>query len=145
MALLYTLSDTEKYAHMVASEIQTGTTLALYGPLGSGKTTFSQYFATAFGVARVTSPTFVLMNVYPLQHPTLRALCHVDAYRVRNSQELLRAGLVEYFSDPQTLCLIEWADRIADILPEQRIDLRFSYNKNTTARMVEMKNRKLSS
>ncbi|OGY85097.1 MAG: tRNA (adenosine(37)-N6)-threonylcarbamoyltransferase complex ATPase subunit type 1 TsaE [Candidatus Kerfeldbacteria bacterium RIFCSPHIGHO2_12_FULL_48_17] len=130
----YTLAQTQALATELARDIQGGEVFALYGQLGSGKTTFVQAFGLALGITRVTSPTFVLMNLYTVaNHPTVRRLCHIDAYRLPApsasvpQQQHGNLGLEEYIHDPHTVCLIEWADRIEGALPRQRTDIFFRH------------------
>src|SRR3989338_4422949 len=98
------------------------TVVGLYGDLGSGKTTFTQAIGRALGITDpMQSPTFVLIKQYPLpvsKRYTLNAiryLIHVDAYRLKNSDEL------------RNLCFVEWADRVVDILPENHRKLNFRF------------------
>jgi tRNA threonylcarbamoyladenosine biosynthesis protein TsaE len=95
-----------------------GTVVALVGHLGAGKTRLAQAVAEAFGVNRdaVTSPTFVLLQEYAGRLP----LYHFDAYRLRDVDEFLALGADELlWSDG--VCLVEWADRVIDALPVDRI------------------------
>ena len=107
----------------VAAAIRPGDVLALNGSLGAGKTRLVQSVAAALGFAdqAVNSPTFVLIHEYDSDVP----LYHVDAYRLRDSDEFLSIGGDEVLAGDRA-CLIEWADRIADLLPRDhlRIDIR---------------------
>ena len=101
------------------------TVVGLYGNLGAGKTTFTQIVAKTLGVEEtVTSPTFVIEKIYRLvassQHQVARFenLIHIDAYRLEKSEELLHLGWQEIISDPKNLILIEWPERVADIMPK---------------------------
>ncbi|OGC30619.1 tRNA (adenosine(37)-N6)-threonylcarbamoyltransferase complex ATPase subunit type 1 TsaE [candidate division WOR-1 bacterium RIFOXYB2_FULL_48_7] len=96
--------------------------IALSGPLGAGKTTFIQGIARGLGVADyVTSPTFIIINEYQGRLP----LYHVDLYRLEDPAAIIELGLEEYF-DRGGVCLIEWAERLGQLLPEraQTIDLQ---------------------
>ena len=139
----YSLTETEKLAAGLAGTLHGGEVFALYGQLGSGKTTFVQAFARALNIKRVTSPTFIMLNLYTVaNHPTVHRLCHVDAYRLPAPsatvpQQHTNLGLEEYIHDPHTVCLIEWADRIKDSLPEKRTDIFFRHeNKNAANEMI---------
>lgn len=95
------------------------TVFALYGDLGSGKTAFTKAVAAALGVPEVvTSPTFVIEKVYALAHPVFDRLIHIDAYRLEHSDELRALGWNDVVSDPKNLIVVEWADRVEDLLPE---------------------------
>ncbi len=98
--------------------------VGLYGDLGAGKTTLAQCIAEELGVSEtVTSPTFVIEKIYRLvassQYPVTRFenLIHIDAYRIENSEELKHLGWQEITSDPKNLILIEWPERVAEIMP----------------------------
>jgi tRNA threonylcarbamoyladenosine biosynthesis protein TsaE len=93
------------------------TVLALHGDLGAGKTTFVQTLARQLGVQEVvTSPTFVLMKQYETSEQ-FKQLIHIDAYRLEEPAELERLGLPELLALPNTLICIEWAERVAELLP----------------------------
>ncbi len=93
--------------------------IALEGELGAGKTTFTQAFAEALGVhEHVKSPTFVLMKHYHIVGvPKYHTLYHLDCYRLNSSADLLPLGTGDIIHLPGTIILIEWAERVADILP----------------------------
>ena len=92
-----------------------GTVLALRGELGAGKTCFVQGLARALGVRRpVGSPTFTLINEYKGR----RALAHVDLYRVRGAGDAFGLGLEDYLFRFGGIVAIEWAERVAELLPE---------------------------
>ncbi|HMA79220.1 MAG TPA: tRNA (adenosine(37)-N6)-threonylcarbamoyltransferase complex ATPase subunit type 1 TsaE [Candidatus Paceibacterota bacterium] len=105
---------------------RTATVLALHGDLGAGKTTFVQALAHALGVGEpVTSPTFVIRKDYTLSG-AWDLLVHIDAYRLDEPTELERLGFSELLSLPRTLICIEWAERVADILPPTTNHLSFT-------------------
>jgi tRNA threonylcarbamoyladenosine biosynthesis protein TsaE len=92
--------------------------VGLSGELGSGKTTFVKFVAEALGVKEtVTSPTFVIEKIYKINHPIFEHLIHIDAYRLEKSEELIHLGWEEMLQNPQNIILIEWPDRISDIIP----------------------------
>jgi tRNA threonylcarbamoyladenosine biosynthesis protein TsaE len=96
-----------------------GTTVALSGPLGAGKTVLAKGIADGLGVTSVVnSPTFVLMN----EHPGRLRLFHVDAYRLDDPEEALAAGLLDE-RETAGVTVIEWADRLDGWLPPDRLDL----------------------
>jgi tRNA threonylcarbamoyladenosine biosynthesis protein TsaE len=107
-------------ARALEALLPSGTIVALSGSLGAGKTRFVQHVAEAGGVdpAIVTSPTFVLCHEYAGRRPII----HIDAYRLAGEAEFRGAGLDEYFGT-QGLVMIEWAERVAASLPEQRLDI----------------------
>lgn len=110
----------------IAGEAARATTLALHGDLGAGKTTFVQTLARQIGVTEtVTSPTFVIMKQYT---PTERYqhLRHIDAYRIEAVEEMEVLGFNAWLLEPGTLICIEWAERIASLLPPDTFHLTFS-------------------
>ena len=115
-------ADTAQLGGALASLLQPGDVIALNGQLGAGKTRLVRAVVEALGDVRqtVNSPTFVLIHEYDGRVP----LYHVDAYRLRDSDEFLGIGGDEVLAGDRA-CLIEWADRIADVLPRDhlRIDI----------------------
>ena len=105
----------------------------LYRDLGSGKTAFTQATARCLGVKEaVTSPTFVIEKIYKLEHQRFDHLIHIDAYRLGSGDELLRLGWEEIAKKPKNIILIEWPERIAEILPEDFKKIYFTFvNENT--------------
>ena len=110
------LEDLERFANTLAEELKGGEVLGLVGDLGAGKTTFTQLLAKALGVkGDVRSPTFVLMQQYKLHGKTLHTLCHVDAYRLKDSSELRTIGLDDFAGAPGVVTVVEWADRVPEL------------------------------
>jgi tRNA threonylcarbamoyladenosine biosynthesis protein TsaE len=109
-----------------------GRIFALVGDLGTGKTTFAQYFFKALGVTgSIVSPTFVIIKNY-------QNIYHIDCYRLKNSQELLRLGFREIIEAPQNIVVVEWADKIRDILPKETIWLYFDHGRTADERIVRI-------
>ena len=99
--------------------------VCLYGELGSGKTTFAQGFAKGLGIfTRLLSPTFIIVRRYPIARQT-GFLYHIDLYRVEGEKALLGLGLPEILADPDSVVLVEWAEKMGDLLPQPRIDVYF--------------------
>ena len=113
--------ETDRLGRALASALVPGTVVALIGDLGAAKTRLVQAVATALGVAEgePTSPTFVLINEYQGELP----IYHFDAYRLRDDDEFLELGPEEYF-ESAGLCFVEWADRVANCLPPERLEIR---------------------
>ena len=111
---------TAALGHTLADVLPPGTTVALCGTLGAGKTRLVQAIAEGLGVNRrdVVSPTFVLIQEYHGQ----RMIYHIDAYRLRDDDEFQQLGPDEYF-ESDGLVLIEWADRIEHSLPRDYIEI----------------------
>lgn len=102
------------------------TVIALSGELGSGKTTFVQALAKTLGVTLyVTSPTFVLIKRYDIDHLHFDTLFHIDAYRLSNGDELLALGWHDLITNPKNLVVLEWPEHVANILPQKRQSVSF--------------------
>ena len=113
-------SATAALGAALAELLPDGTTVALCGTLGAGKTRLVQAIAEAVGIDRrdVVSPTFVLIHEYHGR----RTIYHIDAYRLRDEDEFEALGPEEYF-ESDALTLVEWADRVAICLPRDRIEI----------------------
>ena len=95
---------------------QAGEIYALAGDLGTGKTVFSKGFAEGLGVTEtVSSPTFTILQIY---EDGRLPLYHFDVYRIEEPEEMEEVGLDEYL-EGDGVCLIEWPERIAEMLPAQ--------------------------
>jgi tRNA threonylcarbamoyladenosine biosynthesis protein TsaE len=111
---------THEIGHALGRLATPGTVLALVGELGAGKTHLAKGVAAGLGVRSVVnSPTFVLMN----EHEGRLRLYHVDAYRLGDPEEAVAAGLIDERQADGVL-VIEWADRLGDWLPEDRLEIR---------------------
>ena len=111
--------ETRAFGRALGTRAQPGTLLALIGPLGAGKTQLAKGVADGLGVRSVVnSPTYVLMN----EHPGRLTLFHVDAYRLADPEEALAAGLLDDRM-VEGLAVIEWADRLAGWLPDDRLEI----------------------
>ncbi len=102
--------ESEKFPNMI---------ICLNGELGSGKTIFTKGIANALGIDEtITSPTFTIIKEYDGELP----LYHMDVYRLDGNTEGI--GIEEYFTKGGVV-IIEWADTIKDILPQERLDIKF--------------------
>lgn len=108
-------AETERLGRAIAEAARPGTVIGLVGGLGVGKTRLVRAVAEALGVdpAAISSPTFVLIHEYDGQMPVY----HFDVYRLKSPAEFEDLGLAEYW-DGGGLCLVEWADRVRTLLPE---------------------------
>lgn len=107
-----TLQDTEKAARAVAELLRGRETLAFFGGLGAGKTTFIRFLCASLGVEdEVTSPTFAMVHEYTALFPVY----HFDMYRVDGEESLYSTGYYDYLDNG--LLLIEWSEHIEPFLP----------------------------
>lgn len=119
-------------ARLLAVALHAGDVVGLDGELGAGKTHFVQAVAARLGFdpAQVTSPTFTLIQEYATAPP----ICHLDAYRLHDSDEFLELGVDELLGG-EVVCLIEWASRVADVLPKDYLQLNFETLSETSRRI----------
>ena len=100
--------------------------IALEGDLGSGKTTFIQGMASGFGIKEsVLSPTFLILKQFPVALRNYKNFYHIDAYRLKNPEELLELGFKDLLDNPENIIVIEWADKIKKILPKNILRIKF--------------------
>jgi len=97
----------------------------LFGDLGAGKTTLVKGIAEYFGINPndVVSPTFTLMQVYEIRHTKydIRKLVHIDTYRLKNEEQLIEIGAEDYLGDENTVCLVEWPEKLVSLLESKKI------------------------
>lgn len=127
-------NEAVRFIETLAPE-QSATVIGLHGDLGAGKTTFTQGLARALGIKEsVTSPTFVIMKTYTLPKGDIHFshLIHIDAYRLESGDELRKLGWETLLKDPHNLIVVEWADRIENILPRNTKRIRLDVSGETT-------------
>lgn len=115
------ISDTQALATKMAPLLKPGMVILLDGPLGSGKTTFTQKIGKELGVKRaIKSPTYTIVKEYPL--PEFK-LIHIDAYRLEEGG----ADTIDFYSylNEPSIIFIEWSEYLDDYLPLNRIRLKF--------------------
>jgi tRNA threonylcarbamoyladenosine biosynthesis protein TsaE len=123
----------------LARRFRGGEIIALIGQLGSGKTVLIKGIAQGLGIKKtITSPTFVLMKIYKISNFKFQIenFCHVDAYRLKSGQELLDIGVEEWLGKSDAVTVIEWADRVRDILPKKKIIIRLKLGKKKNERII---------
>lgn len=128
----HSAADTFKAASDVLTLLDGGRFLALYGELGSGKTTFSQGIGRALGIMhRMLSPTFVIVRKYDVQLTSrdlaFNTLYHIDLYRIEKAEEVINLGIMDFIKDPASLVIVEWAEKMGKYLPTKRVDVRFMH------------------
>ena len=115
------VAETEAVAASLADKLRGGECIALHGDLGAGKTQFTRGLVRALGGPwkSVSSPTFILLNVYPGGR---LAVYHLDAYRVAGAEDFEAIGFSELLEQGGVV-IVEWAERIVELLPPDRIDV----------------------
>jgi tRNA threonylcarbamoyladenosine biosynthesis protein TsaE len=112
-----------------------GTVIALHGDLGAGKTCLVQGLAKGLAVSgSVHSPTFTLINEYKGRLP----LYHLDLYRLKDENDAWDIGIDQYLQQSDGITAIEWADRIAKILPEKCLHIFMSYGDEINTRCIKV-------
>ena len=120
------IEDLDRAASEFLEKIGNNTLVALFAPMGSGKTTFTTAVCRVLGVTDpVGSPTFAIVNEY------MRAdgdpMYHFDFYRINKLQEAVEIGLYDYL-DSGYLCMMEWPENIEELLPEETLKVHIQVN-----------------
>lgn len=120
-------NETKQIAKNFARKLKKKEVICFYGNLGSGKTTFIQGLAGGLGIkVRIISPTFIIVRQYkipPANNERENTFYHADLYRIENSKQAESLGLKEIFDQDEGVIVIEWAERITDILPKKRWEI----------------------
>ncbi|HHU05589.1 MAG TPA: tRNA (adenosine(37)-N6)-threonylcarbamoyltransferase complex ATPase subunit type 1 TsaE [Clostridiales bacterium] len=135
---IYTKSEreTRELGQRLAKHVRPGMVLALYGDLGAGKTALVRGLAAGMGLkARVTSPTFTIVNEYQGEIP----LFHFDMYRLTGSEELFEIGWEDYLSRGGVLA-VEWSENVEDALDGSVVRIRLERGGSENERRVEIEN-----
>jgi tRNA threonylcarbamoyladenosine biosynthesis protein TsaE len=128
-----TPEQTRRVGMRLGTLLKTGDVICLVGDLGSGKTTLVQGISSGWGsLDAVTSPTFVLVNVY--RRPDHARLFHLDAYRLSGASEALDLDLDMFLQNGPLV--VEWADRIFDALPDSYLKIHLNLVSETQRDMV---------
>lgn len=132
----HSTAETFQVGQQLGQSVQAGQVIALHGDLGAGKTVLTQGLANGLGItARVTSPTFTLVGEYA--QPNGEWLIHIDCYRLGSptqedgSQEAAFFGLEEILDRTDAIIVIEWAERVAALLPPDYLQITLSYHPTT--------------
>jgi tRNA threonylcarbamoyladenosine biosynthesis protein TsaE len=128
------LAGTEAFGHRLGQHLFPGAMVALVGPLGAGKTHLTRAIAEGLHVANpaaVNSPTFVLIQEYAGPVPVY----HFDTYRLSGPREFAELGAEEYFAS-DGVCVVEWADKVADVLPADHLRVEITPTGPTARRFV---------
>ncbi len=114
------IDDTMNIAQKLAKHLKCSDIIVLTGNLGTGKTYFTKGILKHFiQIDEVSSPTFTIVNEYS-SNPIIY---HFDVYRLENTDEFINIGGEEYFQNG--ICIIEWGERISDVLPKEFLQIKF--------------------
>jgi len=122
--------ESARVASEFATRVPNGSIIALHGNLGAGKSVFARGFARGLGIEdSIPSPTFTIVQEY--KYNTLsgenRWLFHMDLYRIADSNAALAFGIDEFIFDKNAIKLIEWSDRISDLILDSAIDVYINH------------------
>ena len=142
---------TQTFGKQLAKKLRGGEIIALHGDLGAGKTTLVKGLAAGLGVTQhITSPTFLLMRGYEIANSkgqiansrgqrakgSIKRLIHIDCYRIKSANEIKDIGALEYFGRPDTVVVVEWAEKIKKILPRQIKKITLGLGKSIDQRII---------
>jgi tRNA threonylcarbamoyladenosine biosynthesis protein TsaE len=127
--------ETRELGEKIVRKLNDTTILALYGNLGSGKTTFTQGLAKGLGIdQKIISPTFIIVRKYEIPNNLtihqFNNFYHIDLYRIVNEGDIKSLGLEEILDDKTNIVAIEWPEKIENILPDKTMKLYFEYLEN---------------
>jgi tRNA threonylcarbamoyladenosine biosynthesis protein TsaE len=130
--------DTKTLARQIGERLWGGEVLALFGDLGSGKTTFTKGLAEYFNIQKeITSPTFVIMKQYVVSNQQIHRLVHIDAYRLLSAEDAESIGLPELLEDKHSIFVIEWPGQIEGLFEKNKvIKLFFEYISENERRIL---------
>ena len=130
MRYSFSLEELPKAAEKFIDEIQDNRIFAFDGSMGAGKTTFISAVCSMLGANDdFGSPTFSIVNEYV--DGKGNPIYHFDFYRLKNPQEALDIGAEDYFNSG-CLCLIEWPDKIEELLPDETVRVQITENEDGT-------------
>ena len=128
--------QTQRLGVRLGELLEPGDIVCLEGMLGAGKTCLAQGIGRGCGVAEgLISPTYTLIHEYRRLHNGA-TLYHVDVYRVANTSEAMGIGLIEYLDDPSAIMLIEWPERVDEMLPEEKLWIQIRHLKGSKRIML---------
>lgn len=126
--------ETKGFGIDLGKSLRQGDVVALIGDLGTGKTALTKYIARGMGIQDlITSPTFTIVQEY---YSGRLPLYHFDVYRVSDLEEMFELGYEEYFYG-KGVCVIEWADLIKELLPENVKTIEIQYGKQEGERIYQ--------
>lgn len=124
-------AETKKFGQELARKLRSGGVVCLFGELGAGKTTLIQGIAKGLGIKqRIISPTFIIARKYD-------NFWHIDLYRLKSLAEVQAVGIEEILSDPKSIVVIEWPEKILKILPKHYYEVRIKILNETEREISE--------
>ena len=154
----YSQQQTITLGKKIATSFRGGDIVLLEGELGAGKTTLVKGIVKHFGIKNnITSPTFTLMNIYQVKsrkvqkslksktlsmsslrkQGSITQMVHIDTYRLKNEKDLIEIGVEDYLGAPETVCLIEWPEKLRGLLKGRRVKkIRIEYQEKNVRKIV---------
>lgn len=128
---------TKKIGQEFSKKLKPGDFIALFGELGGGKTTFVQGLVRGLGIKRrIISPTFIIFRSYKLKAKKSKVkiesqkskfFYHIDLYRITDEKDIKGLGLDEIIKEKKDIIVVEWAEKMRDLLPKNRWEISFEY------------------
>ncbi len=129
--------ETFIFGKKLGASLGGGEVLALYGALGAGKTALVQGIAAGLGLKnKVNSPTFAIMKLYSVKGEKIKQLCHIDAYRLNEAQELVAIGAGDYLGRFDTVSAVEWPEKVETVLPVNFIIIHLRTKSETIREII---------
>lgn len=143
----FEIKDISKIAKQVIEKISAAVSVqdgavvvALSGDLGAGKTTLVQEVAKQFGITEtVISPTFTIMKSYQISHTNFNKVIHIDAYRLKSGNELVKLGWADISTDPKNIIFVEWPEQVPELMDDAILKISLSH-KDEKTRIIGLKN-----
>ena len=127
-------AETEAFGEKLAGHLKPGSVVALYGPMGAGKTALTRGIARGLGIAEgVSSPTFALVHEYEGRLPVY----HFDMYRVESWDDLYSTGFFDYL-DAGGIVIVEWSENIENAIPEGAFRVKLQQGKSENERILSL-------
>lgn len=127
-------NETRSFGLELAKQLKKGDVVALVGDLGTGKTALTKYIAQGLGIQeQITSPTFTIVQEY---YSGRLPMYHFDVYRIGDPEEMYELGYEEYFYG-DGVCIVEWADLIEELLPDDTLKIEIAYGQQEGERVYQ--------
>lgn len=132
--------ETRKLASVFATRLKPRDVLAIFGKYGAGKTTFLKGLAKGLKIKkRITSPSFVIMQVHNIKTRGAKRFYHFDLYRLKSALQLRELGLAEALSDQRAITAIEWPGVAKKFLPKSTLAIHIALGKKPSERIITLK------
>ena len=132
MADINSVDEMKSFGARIGKQLRAGDLILLSGPLGAGKTAFTQGIGSALGIENITSPTFVISRI----HPAAIQLVHVDAYRLQGESKAIFDDLDLESYLPNSITVVEWGEGLADRLADDYLEIQIEFGKSDDQRLV---------